>query len=191
MGIMFQGRGLYLFADCSLEIKTMSLSMPQVYCINTFKKDPFGNFMEQKQNQFWQTKALKEMTKVEWEALCDNCGLCCLHSVQDGKTGKIKLLGVACRFLDSSTCNCLVYKDRFKIKADCERLSPDKIRRIIRLPYTCAYRTLAEGRELEWWHPLVSGDPNTVNEAGISVQGKVVTGAHVHPDDLEYYTAGK
>jgi hypothetical protein len=156
------------------------------------KSDRFqiGNFMEQKQNQFWETKALKEMTKIEWEALCDNCGLCCLHSVQDGKTGKIMLLAVACRFLDISTCNCLVYSDRFKIKPDCERLSPDKIRRIIRLPYTCAYRTLVEGRELEWWHPLVSGDPNTVSEAGISVQGKVVPGTYVHPDDLEYYSTG-
>ncbi len=147
--------------------------------------------MEQKENQFWETKSLKEMTKAEWESLCDNCGLCCLHSVQDGKTGKNKLLAVACRYLDTSTCRCLAYKDRFKTDPDCERLSPDRIRRIKRLPYTCAYRSLVEGRELEWWHPLVSGDPNTVHEAGISVQGKVVTGVHVKPDDLEYFTVGK
>jgi hypothetical protein len=147
--------------------------------------------MEQKQNQFWKTKTLKEVTRVEWESLCDNCGLCCLHSEQDGKTGKIRLLAVACRYLDISTCHCLFYEDRFKTDPDCIMLSPDKIGRIKKLPYTCAYRTLVEGRELEWWHPLVSGDPNTVHEAGISVQGKVVTGAHVNPDDLKYFTAGK
>jgi uncharacterized cysteine cluster protein YcgN (CxxCxxCC family) len=147
--------------------------------------------MEHKQNQFWKTKALKEFTKFEWESLCDKCGLCCLYSVQDGKTGKIKLLAIACRYLDLSTCRCLVYKDRFRNEPDCRILSPNEIRRIKKLPYTCAYRSLVEGRELEWWHPLVSGDPNTVNEAGISVQGKVVTAAHVHPEDLEYFTAGK
>ena len=85
----------------------------------------------------------------------------------------------------------MAYKDRFKTDPDCERLYPDRIRRIKRLTYTCAYRSLVEGRELEWWHPLVSGDPNTVHEAGISVQGKVVTGVHVKPDDLEYFTVGK
>ena len=131
------------------------------------------------------------MTKAEWESLCDNCGLCCLHSVQDGKTGKINLLAVACRYLDTSTCRCLVYNDRFKNVQDCEMLSPNDIGRIKKLPYTCAYRSLIEGRKLECWHPLVSGDPNKVHEAGISVQGKVVTGVHVHPDDLEYLTVGK
>lgn len=144
--------------------------------------------MIQKQNKFWETKSLAEMTKVEWEALCDNCGLCCLHSVQDGKTGKVKLLAIACRYLDLSSCHCLIYENRFKIERHCEKLAPDKMQRIKRLPYPCAYRSLAEGRELEWWHPLVSGDPNSVHEAGISVRGKVVTGAHVHPEDLENFT---
>ena len=131
------------------------------------------------------------MTKAEWESLCDNCGRCCLHSVQDGKTGKIKLLAVACRYLDTSTCRCLVYKDRFTYEQDCEALSPDNIRRIKKLPYSCAYRSLVEGRKLGSWHPLVSGDPNKVHEAGISVKGKVVSGVHVNPDDLEYLIVSK
>ena len=147
--------------------------------------------MEQTENQFWKTKSLKEMTKAEWESLCDNCGLCCLYSVQDGKTGKIKLLAVACQHLDISTCCCVVYKDRSKTVPDCMLLTPDKIRRLKRLPHTCAYRSLAEGRELERWHPLVSGDPNAVHEAGISMQGKVVTGVHVNPDDFKYFASGK
>lgn len=146
--------------------------------------------MNPRQAPFWKTKKLKEMTKTEWESLCDNCGLCCLHSVQDGKTGKIKLLAIACRYLDTSTCRCLVYKDRFKTEPDCMMLCPDKIRRIKRLPYTCAYRSLAEGRELMWWHQLVSGDPNTVYEAGISVKYRVVSRVAVSPDDLEYFAVG-
>lgn len=130
------------------------------------------------------------MTKAEWESLCDQCGVCCLHSVQDGKTGKINHLSVACQYLDISTCHCSIYKERFRIENDCEKLAADKIRRMKKLPYTCAYRSLMEGRELEWWHPLVSGDSDTVHEAGISVRNKVVSGVHVDLDDLDYFTAG-
>jgi uncharacterized cysteine cluster protein YcgN (CxxCxxCC family) len=143
--------------------------------------------MAAEQNQFWKTKKLKEMTKAEWESLCDGCGLCCLHNFRDGKTGKIKIIAVSCRFLDTSTCRCLIYHTRKQINPDCVSLSPDKIRQIKRLPYTCAYRSLEEGRKLECWHPLVSGDPNTVHESGISVRHKVVSGNHVHQDDLEYF----
>ena len=165
--------------------------MPTGYCIKTFNRNTMGNSVEQKENKFWETKTLKEMSKAEWESLCDSCGLCCLYSVQDGKTGNIKMLAVACQYLDISTCRCVIYKDRLDTVPDCKMLSPDKIRRIIRLPYTCAYRTLFQGRELDWWHPLLSGDPNTVHEAGISVQGKVVTGEHVNLDQLDYFTVVK
>ena len=170
-------------------MKRMSLRKPWGYCIERLKQKSSGLCMEQKHNHFWKTKSLKEMTKAEWEALCDNCGLCCLHSVQDGKTGKIKLLAAACRYLDTSPCHCSAYRDRLKVEPGCERLSPDKIGRIKKLPYTCAYRTLAEGRELAWWHPLVSGDSNTVQEAGVSVKDKVVAREHVSLNDLEYFTA--
>ena len=173
------------------ELKTMSLRMPWSCCIKTFNRNTLGISMEQKQNQFWKTKSLKEMTRAEWESLCDHCGLCCLHSVQDGKTGKIKLLAIACQHLDTSTCRCMIYKDRFKIQPDCKNLSQKTFRRIKKLPYTCAYRSLVEGRELEWWHPLVSGDPDTVHEAGISVQGKVLSGEDINLDKLEYFTIAK
>ena len=146
-----------------------------------------GDSMASEQNQFWKTKTLKEMTKAEWESLCDCCGLCCLHNIKYPKTGKIKLLAVACMHLDLSTCRCLIYEDRFEIEPDCMKLSTVKIGRIKKLPYTCAYRSLVEGRQLEWWHPLVSGDPDTVHDAGISVQDKVVSGVHVHPEDLKYF----
>jgi uncharacterized cysteine cluster protein YcgN (CxxCxxCC family) len=137
--------------------------------------------------QFWKTKRLKDMTRVEWELLCDGCGLCCLHNFKDGKTGKIKYIAVSCRYLDISKCRCMIYEKRRKINSDCMSLSPNRIRQIKRLPRTCAYRSLVEGRELDWWHPLVSGDPDTVHRAGISVRDKVVSGGHVHPDDLDYF----
>jgi uncharacterized cysteine cluster protein YcgN (CxxCxxCC family) len=165
--------------------------MPRDYCIKTLKRTHMGFDMEQEENQFWETKSLKEMTKAEWESLCDSCGLCCLYSVQDGKTGNIKLLAVACQHLDISTCRCVVYKHRLKTVPDCMMLTPDKIRRLKKLPYTCAYRSLVEGRELGPWHPLVSGDANAVHEAGISMQGKVVAGVHVDPEDFKYFTPGK
>jgi len=141
--------------------------------------------MNMRQEPFWKTKTLKELTKAEWESLCDSCGVCCLHSLQDGKTGKVKHLSVACQYLDTSTCRCLIYEDRVKIASDCERLSPKKIKRIKKLPHTCAYRALIEGRELEWWHPLVSGDPNTVHEAGVSVKDKLVSGIHDYLEELD------
>jgi len=147
--------------------------------------------MERKSGHFWKRKSLREMTKAEWESLCDRCGRCCLHSVQDGKTGKIALLAIACQHLDTSTCRCKVYGDRSKIEPDCNTLSPKAFRCIKKLPYTCAYRSLVEGRELAWWHPLVSGDPNLVHETGISVKGKVATGEHIDLDRLEYFTQAK
>ena len=131
------------------------------------------------------------MTRAEWEALCDHCGLCCLHSVQDGKTGKIKLLAVACRYLDTSTCRCRVYQNRSRIEPDCRNLSPRHLPRIKKLPHTCAYRLLLEGRKLAWWHPLVSGDPDTVHEAGHSVKDKVQTGEPVDLDALVYFAVPK
>jgi uncharacterized cysteine cluster protein YcgN (CxxCxxCC family) len=168
-------------------LKTISLRMPRSYCIKIDKRKTLGISMGQKRNQFWKTKSLKEMTRAEWESLCDHCGLCCLHSVQDGKTGKIKLLAVACQYLDTSTCRCLIYEDRSKTEPDCKNLTPENFRRIKKLPYSCAYRSLVDGRELKWWHPLMSGDPNTVHEADISVQGKIVTAEHVDLDDLKYF----
>ena len=127
------------------------------------------------------------MTAAEWESLCDKCGRCCLHSVRDGNTGKIQFIAVSCRFLNISTCRCMVYENRKQMDPNCIILSPNNLKQIKRLPYTCAYRNLVDGRQLEWWHPLVSGDPNTVHEAGISVQDKAVSGRYVHPDDLNSF----
>lgn len=101
--------------------------------------------MNQRQNQFWKTKTLQDMTSAEWESLCDNYGICCLHNVKDEKTGKIMHLAVSCQYLNISTCRCLIYECRNQIAEDCIEISPDKVGQMNWLPYTCAYRSVVEG----------------------------------------------
>ena len=123
---------------------------------------------------YWRTKTLEEMTREEWEALCDGCARCCLLKLEDADTGEIAYTDIACRLLDSGTCRCTRYRQRLRLVPDCVDLTPERVRKLGWLPSTCAYRLLAEGRDLAWWHPLVSGDPETVHRAGISVRGRVV-----------------
>lgn len=125
---------------------------------------------------FWERKTLAQMTRTEWESLCDGCGQCCLHKLQDYDTGDYYVTDIACQLLDCHSCRCSDYADRFATVPDCVQLTPQKVHETDWLPETCAYRKLADGEPLDWWHPLVSGDPNTVHEAGISVQDKVVAG---------------
>ncbi len=134
---------------------------------------------------FWRRKSLNEMTRHEWESLCDGCGKCCLHKLEDADTGEISPTNVACRLLDLGTCRCQDYAHRKSLVPDCLRLTPLRVRTLPWLPPSCAYRLLAEGKDLHWWHPLVSGDPETVHQAGISVRGRAVSETKV--DDLEDY----
>lgn len=123
---------------------------------------------------FWKTKTLAEMKADEWESLCDGCGRCCLHKLEDPDTGEISFTRVACRLLDTKSCRCSDYVNRKKRVHDCELLTPAKIAMFRWLPSTCAYRLLSEGKDLYPWHPLVSGDPDTVHKAGISVRGRAI-----------------
>lgn len=122
---------------------------------------------------FWKNKTLEDMTPSEWESLCDGCGRCCLEKLEDEETGRLFFTNVGCRLFDSESCACRDYPNRSKKVPDCVRLTPQNVRTLNWLPPSCAYRLLAEGRDLYWWHPLVSGDPATVVEAGISVRGRV------------------
>ena len=65
---------------------------------------------------------------------------------------------------------------------DCVRLTPRNVKRLTWLPPTCAYRLVADGKDLAWWHPLVSGSAETVHEAGISVRGRVAANEKDVPD---------
>jgi uncharacterized protein len=134
---------------------------------------------------FWQTKRLAEMAPAEWEALCDGCGRCCLKKLEDEETGKVVYTDVACRLLDRDRCRCTRYADRHARVPDCVALDAEDVTTMRWLPSTCAYRRLAEGKPLEWWHPLVSGDPETVHRAGVSVRGRTVSEADVPADELE------
>ena len=126
-------------------------------------------------DEFWKRKSLAEMTNPEWESLCDGCALCCLHKLEDEDTGDVYFTDIACRLLDVDTCRCSDYAARAKKVASCMVLSADKPDAFRWLPATCAYRLLAEEQELPDWHPLLTGDANSVHEAGISAQGKVTS----------------
>ena len=122
---------------------------------------------------FWRKKRLSQMTRAEWESLCDGCGRCCLNKLEEEDTGRIYFTDVGCRLLDTQACNCRDYPNRSEQVEDCVRLTPEEVETITWLPPSCAYRLIKEGRDLYWWHPLVSGDPDTVHTAGISVRGRV------------------
>jgi uncharacterized cysteine cluster protein YcgN (CxxCxxCC family) len=124
---------------------------------------------------FWRRKTLSEMTLDEWESLCDGCGRCCLHKLEDADTAVVSYTEVACRLLDLGTCRCRNYAERTLLVPDCVELTPHNLSNLHWLPPTCAYRRLGEGRDLAWWHPLVSGDPATVHSAGISVRGRALS----------------
>lgn len=121
---------------------------------------------------FWEAKNLFEMTKKEWESLCDGCGQCCLSKVEDEDTGEIYQTNIHCRLYNPKSCQCTRYKKRKQFVADCVVLTPKKVHKIKWLPNTCAYRLLAEGRPLYSWHPLISGNPNSVHKAGISTKNR-------------------
>jgi uncharacterized cysteine cluster protein YcgN (CxxCxxCC family) len=136
---------------------------------------------------FWQEKSLAEMTLDEWEALCDGCGRCCLEKLEDEDTGDILYTCVACRLFDIKTCRCRDYTNRHILVPDCVVLTPGSVEALDWMPPTCAYRLIAEGKELCWWHHLVSGNPESVHKAGISARDIAIPGDSIDPDEFEKY----
>ncbi len=132
---------------------------------------------------FWRRKALGEMTRAEWESLCDGCGRCCLNKLIDEDTGGTVFTDVGCKLLDARTCRCTDYANRLRKVKDCVRLTSRNVRRLSWLPPTCAYRIVANGGDLPWWHNLKSGSRETVHEAGISVRGRVAASEVDVPDE--------
>ena len=134
---------------------------------------------------FWKRKSLDEMSREEWESLCDGCGKCCLNKLEDWETGEIYWTDIGCELLNCETCQCKDYTNRFSKVQDCIQLTPEKIKELGWLPPTCAYRLVWEGSDLYWWHPLVSGDSETVHSAGISVKGRVQPDTGYLPENYE------
>ncbi len=134
---------------------------------------------------FWKAKSLAEMSAEEWESLCDGCAKCCLNKLEDADTEELFYTKVACYLLDLGQCRCTRYDERERLVPDCVVLKPANVTRLPWMPSTCAYRLIAEGRDLYWWHPLVCGDPEEVHRAGISIRGRAVSERAAGP--LEHY----
>jgi len=126
-------------------------------------------------DEFWKRKSLSQMSRTEWESLCDGCALCCLHKLEDEKSGDIYYTDIACKLLDVDKCRCTRYEDRARLVSSCLVLSADEPATFDWLPSSCAYRRLAKGQDLPEWHPLISGDPESVHSAGVSARGKAVS----------------
>lgn len=143
--------------------------------------------MTESQNRFWETKTLEEMTRDEWESLCDGCARCCLQKLEDIDTGEIYYTQIVCNLMDQETCRCTQYEKRSELVPTCITLTPQNTRELTWMPDTCAYRLLAEGKPLPEWHPLISGDSETVVIEGISIKGQVISENDVPQDEWEYY----
>lgn len=136
-------------------------------------------------DRFWETTPLEAMTREQWESVCDGCGKCCVHKLEDADTGEIHLTNVACKLLDRTSARCSDYRHRRAYVPDCVRLTPKLLRGIRWLPESCAYKLLEAGKPLPEWHHLVSGDPEAVHRAGMSVRGWTVS--EQEAGDLEYH----
>lgn len=139
---------------------------------------------------FWETKRLEQMSVKEWESLCDGCGLCCLIRFEDEETDEIIPTRVHCRLFDSDTCACSDYANRKRHVPDCIKLTPHNIEDLEWMPRSCAYRRLHEGRSLPSWHPLVTGDPESVHAAGVSIRRQTISESSLkHAEDALDFTA--
>jgi uncharacterized cysteine cluster protein YcgN (CxxCxxCC family) len=134
---------------------------------------------------FWKDRTLSELSRAEWESLCDGCGRCCLRKLEDIETNEVHYTDVACRLLDPRSCRCGDYANRVTLVDDCAHLSPDSLDQLAWMPTTCAYRLIHEGNELPDWHPLISGSADSVHEAGISIRDRVVSEVFIDESEVE------
>ncbi|MCU7917592.1 MAG: YcgN family cysteine cluster protein [Candidatus Thiodiazotropha sp. (ex Dulcina madagascariensis)] len=134
---------------------------------------------------FWKTQSLDAIPPNEWESLCDGCAKCCLQKLEDEETRDIFYTNVVCDLLDLETCRCTRYKERSTLVPNCVTLSTADLLDPYWLPPTCAYRLVAEGKDLPPWHPLITGNPASVEKGGHSIRGKVVPEAEA--DDWEFH----
>ncbi len=135
---------------------------------------------------FWMNTPLDKMTPSQWESLCDGCGKCCLLKIAEAKTKTVRTTKICCRLLNTNTCRCSNYKERFRYVDDCIKLNPTNIETITWLPRSCAYRLVKEKKKLPNWHPLVTKDPQSTIKSGHSVKNFVVHPALVNKPIIAY-----
>lgn len=135
-------------------------------------------------NGAWWEKPLDALSGDEWERLCDGCGLCCMHKFEDEETGEMLYTDVACRLFEAGSCRCTDYAQRSELVPECVHIRHFVDAQFDWLPASCAYRLRRAGKPLFTWHPLVSGDADSVHKAGVSMQGRCVPEAQVDEADL-------
>ena len=134
-------------------------------------------------SNWWETTPLEEMSDAQWESLCDGCAKCCLVKLEDEDTGEVAYTRLHCKLLDAKTCLCSDYENRKAKVPDCVKLTPEKLGQLKWMPKTCAYRLIFEGKPLYDWHPLVSGELDSVHRAGVSAKGQTYSEDTVFEDD--------
>lgn len=136
-------------------------------------------------SEFWKQKRLEDLNPEEWESLCDGCSKCCLFKLRELGEREVRFTNVVCRYMNLDTCQCSDYDGRHENVPDCVYLTPKLTREADWLPKSCAYRLVASGLDLPWWHPLKTGQADSTLRTGNSVRGKVVSEEEVDPLDLE------
>ena len=138
-------------------------------------------------NKFWETKNLIDMNENEWESLCDKCGKCCVIKLEDFDTQEVHYTNVSCNLLCEKSASCKDYENRKSIVPDCIILSPDNLKDLKWMPETCAYKLLNEGKNLPYWHPLLSGNDKDIVNSGNSVKNRVTNENKIKIKDLPDY----
>ena len=142
-------------------------------------------FMTPNNKPFWETKPLAEMSEKEWESLCDGCGRCCVYILHNEETGDVFETDVACKLFDAKRRRCTNYANRAALVPDCVQLTPGNVEKLSWMPKTCAYRRLANGMGLPNWHPLITGEPNSVVRAGVAVSPDLIPEEEIDDEMLE------
>ena len=140
-------------------------------------------------DRFWETTPFHRMSREQWESLCDGCGKCCVHKLEDDDTGEVFPTNVCCRLLDTRTARCSDYRNRKALVPECVRLTPARLDDLDWLPESCTYLRVHRGQGLAEWHHLLTGDRESIHRAGQSVAGRVIR--EDHAGDLEDYIIDK
>lgn len=138
-------------------------------------------------SEFWKHIPLQSMSAEQWESLCDGCGKCCLHKLEDEDTGELLFTSLSCKLLDTQSCRCQGYEKRFDLVPECVDVLAHDLSDLVYMPSTCAYRLVFEGKDLAAWHPLVSGSKNSVHHAHMSVRDRAICETSVPEDDWDLY----